>query len=60
IITETIFNIPGIGQEIYNATRSQEGAVVVGIVTLLVIIYAVVNLVVDVMYAVLDPRIRYD
>jgi peptide/nickel transport system permease protein/oligopeptide transport system permease protein len=33
---------------------------VVGIVTVLVIIYAVANLVVDVMYAVLDPRIRYD
>ncbi|MGH8949338.1 MAG: ABC transporter permease, partial [Acidimicrobiia bacterium] len=60
IITERIFNIPGIGQEIYNATRAQEGAVVVGIVTFLVIVYVVVNLVVDVMYAVLDPRIRYD
>ena len=33
---------------------------VVGIVALLVIIYAVANLVVDIMYAVLDPRIRYD
>ena len=60
IITETIFNIPGIGQAVYQATLAQEGAVVVGIVTLLVIIYAVANLVVDIMYAVLDPRIRYD
>ncbi|MGH8949069.1 MAG: ABC transporter permease, partial [Acidimicrobiia bacterium] len=60
IITETIFNIPGIGREVYLATLAQEGAVVVGIVTLLVIIYAVANLVVDIMYAVLDPRIRYD
>lgn len=60
IVTETIFNIPGIGRAVFEATRSQEGAVVVGIVTLLVIIYAVSNLIVDVLYAVLDPRIRYD
>lgn len=60
IVTETIFNIPGIGRAVYEATLSQEGSVVVGIVTVLVIIYAVANLVVDVMYAVLDPRIRYD
>jgi peptide/nickel transport system permease protein/oligopeptide transport system permease protein len=60
IVTETIFNIPGIGRAVYEAVLSQEGNVVVGIVTVLVIIYAVANLVVDVMYAVLDPRIRYD
>jgi ABC-type dipeptide/oligopeptide/nickel transport system permease component len=60
IVTETIFNIPGIGRAVYEAVLGQEGAVVVGIVTVLVIIYAVANLVVDVMYAVLDPRIRYD
>jgi oligopeptide transport system permease protein len=60
IVTETIFNIPGIGRAVYEATLSQEGAVVVGIVTVLVVIYAVANLVVDVLYAVLDPRIRYD
>jgi peptide/nickel transport system permease protein/oligopeptide transport system permease protein len=60
IVTESIFNVPGIGQAVYQATLAQEGAVVVGIVTLLVVIYAVTNLVVDVMYAVLDPRIRYD
>jgi ABC-type dipeptide/oligopeptide/nickel transport system permease component len=60
IVTEAIFNVPGIGQAVYQAVLAQEGAVVVGIVTVLVIIYAVSNLVVDVMYAVLDPRIRYD
>jgi ABC-type dipeptide/oligopeptide/nickel transport system permease component len=60
IVTESIFNIPGIGREIFNATRAQEGAVVVGIVTLLVIIYAASNLIVDILYAILDPRIRYD
>jgi ABC-type dipeptide/oligopeptide/nickel transport system permease component len=60
IVTEGVFNIPGIGRAVYDAIRSQEGAVVVGIVTLLVIVFIFFNLLVDLLYAVLDPRIRYD
>ncbi len=60
IITETIFNLPGIGRAVFEAVGRQEGTVVVGIVTFLVLIYMASNLVVDVLYAVLDPRIRYE
>jgi ABC-type dipeptide/oligopeptide/nickel transport system permease component len=60
IVTESVFNLPGIGREVYDAIRAQEGAVVVGIVTLMVFFFIFFNLVVDVLYAVLDPRIRYD
>jgi oligopeptide transport system permease protein len=60
IVTESVFNLPGIGREVFDAVRAQEGAVVVGIVTLLVFFFIFFNLVVDVLYAVLDPRIRYD
>ena len=60
IVTETVFNLPGIGRAVFDAVRAQEGAVVVGIVTLLVFVFIFFNLVVDVLYAVLDPRIRYD
>ncbi|MGY1713469.1 ABC transporter permease [Geodermatophilus sp. SYSU D01106] len=60
IVTESVFNLPGIGREVFNAIRAQEGAVVVGIVTLMVFFFIFFNLVVDVLYAVLDPRIRYD
>jgi oligopeptide transport system permease protein len=60
IVTETVFNLPGIGREVFDAIRAQEGAVVVGIVTLMVFFFIFFNLVVDVLYAVLDPRIRYD
>ncbi len=60
IVTESVFNLPGIGRAVFDAVRSQEGAVVVGIVTLLVFFFVFFNLVVDVLYAVLDPRIRYD
>jgi oligopeptide transport system permease protein len=60
IVTETVFNIPGIGRAVYDAIRAQEGAVVVGITVLLVGVFIFFNLVVDILYAVLDPRIRYD
>jgi ABC-type dipeptide/oligopeptide/nickel transport system permease component len=60
IVTEGIFNIPGLGRAVFDAVRSQEGAVVVGIVTLFVLVYIVFNLLVDVLYAALDPRIRYE
>ncbi|MGY1710673.1 ABC transporter permease [Geodermatophilus sp. SYSU D00758] len=60
IVTESVFNLPGLGRAVYDAIRAQEGAVVVGIVTLFVFFFIFFNLVVDVLYAVLDPRIRYD
>ena len=60
IVTETVFNLPGIGRAVFDAVTAQEGAVVVGIVTLMVFFFIFFNLVVDVLYAVLDPRIRYD
>ncbi|EYT52223.1 MULTISPECIES: ABC transporter permease [Kocuria] len=60
IVTESVFNIPGLGRAVYDAVLRQEGAVVVGIVTLFVFFYIFFNLVVDVLYAALDPRIRYE
>ncbi|TFV78440.1 ABC transporter permease [Blastococcus sp. CT_GayMR19] len=60
IVTESVFNLPGVGRAIFDSVRQQEGAVVVGIVTLMVFFFIFFNLVVDVLYAVLDPRIRYD
>jgi ABC-type dipeptide/oligopeptide/nickel transport system permease component len=60
IITEGIFNLPGIGREVFNAIRGQEGAVVVGIVTAGILVFILMNLIVDILYAVLDPRIRLE
>lgn len=60
LVTESIFGVPGIGREIYRALVQQQPSVVLGIVTLLVLIFLIANLIVDVLYAVLDPRIRYD
>ncbi|WAL73690.1 ABC transporter permease [Kitasatospora sp. YST-16] len=59
IVTEGIFNIAGVGNVLYKAISQKEGPTVVGIVTVLVLVYLVASLVVDLLYAVLDPRIRY-
>ena len=45
---------------LHRSIRTRDGAVVVGIVTILVLVYLLVNLLVDLLYGVLDPRIRYD
>ncbi|MEX3103341.1 ABC transporter permease [Streptomyces sp. V2] len=60
IITERVFNLPGLGGQIAQSVYLRERPVVVGLVTLLVLIYLVANLLVDLLYAVLDPRIRYE
>ncbi|MEU0303993.1 ABC transporter permease [Streptomyces sp. NPDC006175] len=59
VVTEGIFNVKGVGYNVFDALRHREGATVVGIVTLIVVVYLVASLVVDLLYAVLDPRIRY-
>jgi peptide/nickel transport system permease protein/oligopeptide transport system permease protein len=58
VVTEGIFNLPGIGQQVFQSIQLQEGPVVVGIVTVLVMVFITVNLIVDLLYGVLDPRIR--
>jgi oligopeptide transport system permease protein len=60
IVTERIFNIPGVGYNLFKAIQIEDGPALVGFVTLLVIVYVVMALVVDLLYAVLDPRIRYE
>lgn len=60
IVTEGIFNIHGVGGVLYQAIARHEAATVVSIVTVLVLIYLVINLAVDLLYAALDPRIHYD
>jgi oligopeptide transport system permease protein len=59
IITEGIFNVPGVGRAVYQAVLRGEGPTVVSFVTVLVVVYILTSLLVDLLYAVLDPRIRY-
>ncbi|MDO4612642.1 MAG: ABC transporter permease [Actinomycetaceae bacterium] len=59
IVTEGIFAIPGVGGTLYRAILRGEATTVVSMTTVLVLVYILANLVVDLLYALLDPRIRY-
>ena len=60
IITEGIFNIHGVGGTLWSAIIKGEPQTVVSVTTVLVLVYIIANLIVDLLYAVLDPRIRYE
>lgn len=60
IVTERIFNINGIGFFIFRSINQKDGVSVVGAVLVLVLVYLLANLVVDILYGVLDPRISND
>ena len=60
IITEGIFNIHGVGGTLWSAIIKGEPQTVVSVTTVLVLVYIIANLIVDLLYAALDPRIRYE
>ncbi|MDQ7850818.1 MAG: ABC transporter permease, partial [Armatimonadota bacterium] len=59
VLTETVFAWPGIGRLIVDAIEMRDYPVVQGGVLLVALTYSLVNLIVDVAYAFIDPRIRY-
>jgi oligopeptide transport system permease protein len=59
IVTEGIFNINGVGGTLFSAIQRGENVTIVSLTTVLVLVYIVANLAVDLLYAALDPRIRY-
>jgi peptide/nickel transport system permease protein len=58
VLTETIFNLAGVGQALYDAITAHDFAVVQGFVFVIAVGFLLVNLIVDISYAYLDPRIR--
>ncbi|MFT4281528.1 ABC transporter permease [Microbacterium sp.] len=60
VVVEGIFNLPGIGQLLFSAIRTHEGPTVVGVGTTLILIFLVLNVVVDLLNSMLDPRSRHD
>jgi ABC-type dipeptide/oligopeptide/nickel transport system permease component len=59
IVIEIVFNIPGLGRPVINAVGSLDQPVLQVIVVAFTLIFLVLNLLVDIAYALLDPRIRY-
>lgn len=60
VIIETLFTIPGIGQLLIDSIHRRDFPVIQGVVLFTAVIYVIVNLIVDLLYALFDPRIRYD
>lgn len=60
VIVEGIFNLPGVGNLLFGAIRSHEGATIVAISTALIIIFLISSVLIDLLHAALDPRIRRD
>ena len=60
IVTEGIFNVHGVGNLVFRAIGQKEGNTVTSVVAILVLVFLVMSLLVDLLYAVIDPRIRYE
>ncbi|MFJ8545185.1 ABC transporter permease [Streptomyces sp. NPDC093586] len=58
ILTETTFSLPGLGQKVLDAIRNQDLPFILGVVLITSLAVLIANLVVDVLYAVIDPRVR--
>ena len=59
IVTETVFNIPGVARFLVEALRWRDYPIVQNIVMLIAVVVVVANFTVDMLYAAIDPRIRY-
>jgi peptide/nickel transport system permease protein len=58
VVTETIFSWPGMGKLLIQAIQSLDRPVIVAYLILIVLMFVVINLIVDVLYSILDPRVR--
>ena len=59
VITESVFNIPGVGRLVVDAITRRDYPIIQGVMVIFAAIYVLINLVIDVLYSFIDPRIRY-
>jgi peptide/nickel transport system permease protein len=59
VVTESVFNIPGLGRLTIDAVLRRDYPIIQGVILIFSGIYVLVNLVIDLSYTILDPRIRY-
>lgn len=60
VVTETVFNIPGVGRLVISSVLRRDYPVIQGVILFIALVYVVINLLVDVLYCLIDPRIRYE
>ena len=59
VITESVFNIPGVGRLVVDAITRRDYPIIQGVMVIFAGVYVLINLLVDITYCFLDPRIRY-
>ncbi|MGM8366131.1 nickel ABC transporter permease [Virgibacillus sp. W0181] len=59
VVIETIFNIPGIGQLVLNSIQSRDYPVIQGVILMVAFFYVMINLIIDLLYILIDPRVEY-
>jgi peptide/nickel transport system permease protein len=59
VVTESVFNYPGLGRLVVEAVLARDYPVIQGLILLFAFAYILINLIIDMLYTVLDPRIRY-
>ena len=59
VVTESVFNLPGLGRLVVEAVLARDYPVIQGLILLFSFTYILINLLVDILYTVFDPRIRY-
>ena len=59
ILTESVFNIPGVGRLVVDAISRRDYPIIQGVMIIFAAVYVLINLVIDILYSFIDPRIRY-
>lgn len=59
VITESVFNIPGVGRLVVDAITRRDYPIIQGVMVIFAAVYVLINLVIDILYCFIDPRIRY-
>lgn len=59
VVTESVFNIPGLGRLVLDAVLKRDYPIIQGLIILFSFVYVIINLAIDLIYTVFDPRIRY-
>ncbi len=59
VVTESVFNIPGLGRLVFDAILKRDYPIIQGLMLVFSLVYILINLLVDIIYTALDPRIRY-
>ena len=59
VVTESVYNIPGLGRLVVDAILKRDSPIIQGLILMFSFVYIIINLVIDIVYTILDPRIRY-